>query len=285
MGNRMKQAAIGAGMLIAAASFQNHAGAMGNAPEISNSNGFIAATKEMHTNELIGLIRIDGLKAASFPNKTSFIGAENDDTIADGEASIQLNAFLKGVRKGGKQQLYWVQNVITIGYKNGYKAYQYQSEIYPGTQYLNPDLKLSDVKGKGSIYAINNKKPGEGNTYIWSSDFKKFDYPMSGYLVIREKLDKGQIGLGISYINVSSNSAKDNEEIKIDDIKIGRRGEFSKSYFTIDDVRDAELGIGGGGNGDVSYFSRLKAYLGIFAYDDSHFSSARLHTPLFIACN
>ncbi|QIW23808.1 thermopsin [Sulfolobus sp. S-194] len=208
------------------------------------NNGVISPYIEK-IKSVIGAININKLLAY---NSTPPAG------ISPYLASIQLNVVLQVNTISGSQQL-WLQNVIQIYTNND--SYRFVDNIWNFTSILSI-LSNSNVKGNGAVYVTN-----DGNDYyVYSTNFSTLLIPSLKYLIINTSYTSQGPMISFGYMNQSG------LPIWYDNVSILIPNTLS-AYILVDGYNftesglayDAELILGGGGNGEFTFFNESNVEL------------------------
>ena len=208
------------------------------------NNGVISPYIEK-IKSVIGAVEINKLLAY---NSTPPAG------ISHYSASIQLNVVLQVNTIGGSQQL-WLQNVIQIYTNND--SYRFVDNIWNFTGKISI-LSNSSVKGNGIVYVTNN-----GNDYYaYGTNFSTLLIPSLKYLLINTSYTSQGPMISFGYMNQSGSA------IWYDNVTILIPNTLS-AYILVDGYNftagglayDAELILGGGGNGEFTFFNESNVEL------------------------
>ncbi|BBG26175.1 thermopsin family protease [Sulfuracidifex tepidarius] len=190
---------------------------------VMNDSGNVT-TYEINTSSLLGYVNISQIRTLN----------SSQDLANPYSASIQLN----GVVSNGDQQ-YFIQNVI---YMN----------TFNDTYYLTMNVFNVSLDENSLIY-------------VSSTSVKEFTFPFVGYLVLNVSQTNGESVMRSGFVNLTSEKTYwfSNYSVKgiFDFLVNGKNytpGNVSRSGL----FYDAELVIGGGGNGEVT---SLKSYNGWLA--------------------
>ena len=277
MGNWRKgaTASVMAATLLVSGGFQKKDNDIINTCD-SNS-GYIISTQEMRSNSVAGTYDIEKMHALSLNDKNIIMQGLIDRGEV-GEASTQLNAYLKGVARDGKARYYWIQDTLHFIYSNSRQQQYLSSEVFKEARDARGTLPFSDVKGNGRTYAASDNYSGSV-TYIYDTRTTGASIPQAGYLEMDEAIKSGRIVVNIRYQNKSLEKA----EI-YDTVRIGRAGEFRDAYFFSNRMFDIEMGFGGDTDGASGYFSNTNLYVGMYYMKDGSYvrmkygSTGRLST-------
>ncbi|ACP37522.1 thermopsin [Saccharolobus islandicus] len=174
--------------------------------------------------------------------------------ISQYSASIQLNVVLQVNTIGGSQQI-WLQNVIQIDTNNNF--YSFLDNIWNFTGKISI-LSNSTVKGNGIVYVTNN-----GNDYYaYGTNFSTLLIPSLKYLLINTSYTSQGPMISFGYMNQSGSP------IWYDNVTILIPNTLS-AYILVDGYNftagglayDAELILGGGGNGEFTFFNESNVEL------------------------
>ena len=225
---------------------------------ICESNpGYIISTQEMRSKSVAGTYEIEKMHAISFNDKNTIIH-ETTDRGDMGGASMQLNAYLKGIVRDGKPRYYWIQDTVHFIYSKGSQEQYLSSEVFREDSKRLLNLSISNVEGKGRIYSASDNGSGSA-TYIYDGPSMHLVIPQAGYLEMDETLKRGRITVNVRYQNDNTKEAE-----VYDRITIGRENEFKDAYFFSNRLFDAEMGFGGDNNGALGYFSDTNMYIGLY---------------------
>ncbi|BDC17879.1 hypothetical protein HS5_07690 [Acidianus sp. HS-5] len=186
-------------------------------------------------------------------------------------ASLQLNVVLRS----GKQ-VYWLQNVLEF--------LTSKHEIKLADDILNItclNAKLSNctiTSSNGYVTIVNQSNQTEyyyGNYYCQPE--LNYRLPLCGYLASNISLEKCGVLISFTVILTRNGSSSCYKEIVYDEVLI--HGNFSFAYLTVcgrhytpvGSYYDAELVFGGGGNGEITSFSKLNASLWLLYLNKSFY--------------
>jgi len=207
------------------------------------NNGVISPYIEK-IKSVIGAVEINKLLAY---NSTPPAG------ISQYSASIQLNVVLQVNTLGGSQQL-WLQNVIQICTNND--SYRFEDNIWNFTGIFSI-LSDSSVKGKGGVYLY-----GLEDYYAYATNFSTLLIPSLKYLLINTSCTSQGPIISFGYMNQSGSP------VWYDNVTILIPNTLS-AYILVDGYNftagghayDSELILGGGGNGEFTFFNESNVEL------------------------
>lgn len=210
------------------------------------NNGAISPYMEK-IKSVIGAVEINKLLAY---NSTPPAG------ISQYSASIQLNVVLQVNTIGGSQQL-WLQNVIQIDTNND--SYRFLDNIWNFTG-IRSCLSNCAVKGNGIVYSTSIIFGCD--YYAYSTNFSTLLIPSLIYLLINTSYTSQGPMISFGYMNQSG------LPIWYDNVTILIPNTLS-AYILVDGYNftsgghayDAELILGGGGNGEFTFFNESNVEL------------------------
>ncbi len=232
------------------------------------TEGYLVTDVIPTASKLTGVINIREIRAESLIRCDTCKGGYLDVTKSLGPFSIQLNMHLRAVKRDGKSQDFWLQDlIITKESKSGKLEYSHYSEIF---KLRSPtDLGIINprtVNGNGKIYnqyiynPETKKSFYNGNTYVYNTHYEPFRFPFFMAMSVETHTVNGFLEVSFEY------SKRDRKTIKFDTVRIGKRGEYRSGYIYADSRdTDASFGIAGDGNGSVAYIPDLKGCMGMAA--------------------
>lgn len=222
---------------------------------------------QVQTSEVIGYSRIDSMSAynATPPANTSQNGA-----------TIQLNVVMNVTGDDGHLYSYWLQDALDLNTSN--KTYFLGDNIWNLTSSF-ANVTNATISGNGnftnSSYPISAFVNGSEELYGYFLNNTQYSYPLQFSPVIRVEMQDGhpaaeigydQNGTYYFYDNVTFNIPARNAYILITPYYMTPtpRAYYDRSYYYVNgSYYDAEMVIGGEGNGEISQFNNTQATLWI----------------------
>jgi len=200
------------------------------------------------------------------------------------EASLQLNAVLVVCNENNATQIYWPQDVLL--FITNESIVLYHDNVLNLTNPLASLSNSSITSQNGYVLPTVN----DGVTQYYYGNYKyapyfEYNSPFSGLLIMNESVEKGQgvlITMEVEVLQNGTSSVMQSETF--DKILIHDPG-VKNAYFAVNGKEytpagiygdlgsfyDAELILGGGGNGEITTFEKLNGLLGLYYFNGSEY--------------
>jgi Thermopsin. len=200
------------------------------------------------------------------------------------EASLQLNAVLVVCNENNATQIYWPQDVLL--FITNESVVLYHDNVLNLTNPLASLSNSSITSQNGYVIPTVN----DGVTQYYYGNYKyapyfEYNSPFSGLLIMNESVEKGQgvlITMEVEVLQNGTSSVMQSETF--DKILIHDPG-VKNAYFAVNGKEytpagiygdlgsfyDAELILGGGGNGEITTFEKLNGLLGLYYFNGSEY--------------